>query len=77
MGAARSSTGGTEMLVRSAPASMFTSESENTYNLAPRALTSRRLEFNLPNKPLFGATAITGMSSSIRAKGPCFSSPAA
>jgi glucosamine 6-phosphate synthetase-like amidotransferase/phosphosugar isomerase protein len=41
-----------------------------------RDLTSCKLDFNLSNNSSFGATAITGVSLSIKAIGPCLSSPA-
>ena len=50
--------------------------SENTYRVPPLALTSSRLETNFSDISLYGAKAITGISSSIKARGPCFNSPA-
>ena len=50
--------------------------SENTYNVPPLAFTSSKFETSFSAISLSGANAITGMSSSINAKGPCFSSPA-
>ena len=44
--------------------------------LPPRAATSCMLEKVLPISSSDGATTITGISSSTRAIGPCFSSPA-
>ncbi len=43
----------------------------------PRVATSCMLETVFSKSSSFGATTITGTFSSIRAMGPCFSSPAA
>ena len=48
-----------------------------TFHLPPRARTSWRLDFSFSSRSLLGATATTGMSSSISARGPCLSSAAA
>ena len=57
--------------------SMPDSGSAKTYNTPPRARTSCRLDFSFSSRSLLGATAMTGMSWSTSASGPCFSSPAA
>jgi hypothetical protein len=51
--------------------------SAKTYSTPPRARTSSMLDFSFSSSSLFGATTITGISASISASGPCFSSPAA
>ena len=56
--------------------SMETLGSEKTYRVPPRALTSSKLETSFSAISLSGANAITGIFSSISAKGPCLSSPA-
>ncbi|CSD28935.1 Uncharacterised protein [Vibrio cholerae] len=58
-------------------ASKPATSSENTYNKPPRARTSSILDLSFSNSSLLGATTTTGISASINANGPCFSSPAA
>ena len=50
--------------------------SEKTKSIPPLAFTSSRLDTSFSTISLSGARAITGIFSSIRAKGPCLSSPA-